>query len=440
VASRTDPLVAARYFQERCWSEFWKVFVRIQKLAIIEGHMDAHVPLVAFNAHLLAGDASYRSAGISVYIESLLRELSGADYGIRLQVLLGKDAGPLVPPVQLAALRAQWPTRHAWQRVLWEQTVLPARLRYMGAHLLHAPAFVGPLAASCPAVITVHDLSFLRYPQFFRRGNRLYLRTLTGVACRRAAAVIAVSNFTAREVHRLLGVPESRIFTVYHGVAQRFRRLPEGEVARFRRDRGLPERFILFFGTLEPRKNLIRLVRAFAQLRDPDLHLVLAGAKGWFYEAVFAEVERLELGARVHFTGYVPAEDQAFWYNAAHAFAYVSIYEGFGMPVLEALACGTPTVTSTTTSLPEAGGSAVMLVAPEDETALADALHVVLNDAAARDAMREAGLRHAAGFSWATAARQTVEVYHGVLARSGKTLQRSPSLEADSNASVIETR
>jgi glycosyltransferase involved in cell wall biosynthesis len=398
--------------------------------------MDAHVPLVVFNAHLLAGDASYRSAGISVYIENLLRELNGADYGMRLQVLLGRD----VEATGTGGIRARVPTRKAWQRVLWEQTVLPARLRQMHANLLHAPAFVAPVATSCPTVITVHDLSFLRYPQFFRRGNRLYLQMLTGVACRRAAAVIAVSNFTAREVHHLLGVPESGIFTVYHGVAPRFRQLPEEDVARFRRERGLPDRFLLFFGTLEPRKNLIQLVRAFARLHDPDLHLVLAGAKGWFYEAVFAEVERLELGARVHFPGYVPAEEQAFWYNAAHAFAYVSLYEGFGMPVLEALACGTPTVTSDTTSLPEAGGPGVMLVSPADEAALADALHTVLNDAAAREGMREAGLRHAAGFSWSAAARQTAGVYHRVLTQSGKASRRSSSAKPNRDGRDIETR
>jgi glycosyltransferase involved in cell wall biosynthesis len=411
--------------------------------------MNAHVPLVVFNAHLLAGDASYRSAGISVYIESLLRELSAADYGLRLRVLLGKDAGASALPAHLLApgqsttvegMRARCPTGRAWQRVLWEQTVLPALLGQMHANLLHAPAFVSPLAAGCPTVITVHDLSFLRYPQFFRRGNRLYLRTLTGVACRRAAAIIADSDFTAQEVRHLLGVPESRIFTVYPGVASRFRRLPEDEVADFRRRRGLPERFILFLGTLEPRKNLIGLVRAFARLRDTNLHLVLAGAKGWFYEAVFAEVERLELGARVHFPGYVASDEQALWYNAAEAFTYVSTYEGFGMPVLEALACGTPTITSATTSLPEAGGPGAMLVSPEDEGELADALYQVLNDPAARDAMRDAGLRHAAGFSWVTTARQTADVYHLALAGAGEASRHLPSSTRNPDDPIIEAR
>ena len=135
---------------------------------------------------------------------------------------------------------------------------------------------------------------------------------------------------------------------------------------------------MLFLGTLEPRKNLIRLIKAFALLKDPDLHLVLAGAQGWFYQDILQEVERSGVADRVRFPGFVPSADQALWYNAADGFAYVSVYEGFGMPVLEALACGTPTVTSSTTSLPEAGGHGAVLVPPDDEHAIAAALHAVL--------------------------------------------------------------
>jgi glycosyltransferase involved in cell wall biosynthesis len=285
----------------------------------------------------------------------------------------------------------------------------------MGAELLHAPAFVGSLLSSCRQVITVHDLSFLRHPEFFRKGNRVYLSLMTGIACRRAEAVIAVSDFTAREVVALLRVAPERVVRIYHGVAERFHPLPAAAVAQFRRDKGLPERFVLFMGTLEPRKNLIRLVRAFARLTDPALHLVLAGAQGWFYSAVYTEVARLGLEDRVRFAGYVPASEQAFWYNAADVFAYLSTYEGFGMPVLEALACGLPVVASATTSLPEAGGKGARLVRPDDEGAIADALHDVLANAALRGQMREQGLHHAAQFSWNAAAAETLAVYERVI-------------------------
>jgi glycosyltransferase involved in cell wall biosynthesis len=312
-------------------------------------------------------------------------------------------------------LRTDFSTNRPERRILWEQTVLPRLLSRLQADLLHAPAFVAPIASRCAQVITVHDLSFLRYPKYFRTGNRIYLALMTGIACRRAAGVIAVSDFTGQEVTKLLKVSPERVHTVYHGVAPRFRPLPEEDVARFRRIHGLPERFILYMGTLEPRKNLIRLIQAFDKLRDPSLHLVLAGAKGWLFEEIFGEVERLDLTDRVHFPGFVPDEDQAFWYNAARVFAYVSVYEGFGMPVVEALACGAPTVTASTTSLPEAGGSGVLLTPPDDVGAMADALHRVLSDAVLRGRLRELGFAQAARFSWDATARETAEVYRRAL-------------------------
>ncbi len=382
--------------------------------------------LVAFNAHLLSAGDSYRSAGIAVYVMNLLRGLAALDGDLRYQVLLG-DRRLSPTDFDLPVRFSRVSTGHPATRILWEQVVLPGLLRRLGADVLHAAAFVGPLLSSCPQVITVHDLSFLRHPEFFRRGNRLYLGTFTGIACRRAAAVIAVSQFTAREVQQLLGVPAARVHTIYHGLDPRFRPLPPAEVATFRQKMQLPDRFVLYLGTLEPRKNLTQLVRAFARLRDPDVHLVLAGGRGWLYEEIFAEVERLDLGARVHFPGFVPAESQALWYNAAEAFTYISHYEGFGFPVAEALACGVPTLAAATTSLPEAGGDGVLWVDPGTdavtaETAIADSLHRLLTDAPLRAELRQRGLAHAARFTWAETARQTEALYRHVLeAKKGQS-------------------
>lgn len=371
-------------------------------------------PLIAFNAHLLSAEASYRSAGIAVYIANLVRHLARAETGLRYALLLG-DEQVKAETVGLPPVFSRMSTRRPAVRILWEQSGLPLQLRQMQADLLHAPAFIGPLLSPCPQVITIHDLSFLRYPEYFRRGNRLYLRTLTGISCRRAAAVIAVSNFTATEAVKLLNVPADRVHTIYHGIDPRFRPLPRDEIERFRREKGLPERFVLHMGTLEPRKNIAQLVRAFALLRDPDLHLVLAGGRGWLYDEIFAEVERLGLKSRVHFPGYVTAEIQTLWYNAAHAFAYISNYEGFGFPVVEALACGTPTLTASTTSLPEAGGDGALTAPPDDAAAIAEGLHRLLTDGALRSDLRQRGLAHAAQFVWSETARQTAALYRQVI-------------------------
>ncbi len=388
-----------------------KHFVILPKRIIMAWLMVNRKPsLIAFNAHLLVGEASYRSAGIASYMMHLLRCLSTANPNLDYALLLGdvRLPGDLTG---FHVLRSHFKTHRPIARIFWEQTLLPWVLYRIQADVLHAPAFVGPIMSPCPQVITVHDLSFLRHPEFFRRGNRLYLSLMTGLACRRAAAVIAVSDFTAREVTALLNVPPSRVHTVYHGVDPAFHPLPEEAVARFRREKNLPEKFILYLGTLEPRKNLCRLVRAFARLSLPNVHLVLAGGRGWLYEEIFAEVERCDLEGRVHFPGYVPTDALPLWYNAAVGFAYISNYEGFGLPVVEALACGTPTVTASTSSLPEVAGDAAILVSPEDEDAMVEALQRLLMDGELRRTLRQRGLARASRFSWAQAALQTTAVY-----------------------------
>jgi glycosyltransferase involved in cell wall biosynthesis len=184
-------------------------------------------------------------------------------------------------------------------------------------------------------------------------------------------------------------------------------------VEAFRRQNGLPERFILFLGTLEPRKNIPTLLDAYASIASrTDAPLIIGGAKGWLYDAIFAKVEALALGDRVRFAGYIDQAVQPLWYAAATVFAFPSLYEGFGMPPLEAMACGTPVVTSTSSSLPEVVGDAGITVSPRDADALGEALLRILNDAALRVELRERGLRQAQRFSWHETAKRTLMAYH----------------------------
>jgi glycosyltransferase involved in cell wall biosynthesis len=279
-------------------------------------------------------------------------------------------------------------------------------------------AFVAPLMSPCPTVVTVLDLSFLLYPDAFKSLKRSYLRLMTRISARRAKRVIAISESTRRDVIALLGVPAERVQTVYCGVDPRFEPRPAAEVAAFRQQKGLPERFILFLGTIEPRKNVSRLIEAFSQLlaSDPaetsDLYLVVAGGKGWFSEHVFARVEALGLGDRVLFPGYVPEEEKVLWYNAATCFCYPSLYEGFGLLPLEAMACGVPVITSDVSSLPEVVGDAGVTVPPGDPAALCEALRRLTVNPALRAELAQEGRARARRFSWAEAARQTVGVYH----------------------------
>lgn len=367
---------------------------------------------IAINAHLLSSQAGYRSAGVHHYIYQLLRHLEPTDSS-RYTVLVGE--GEIPPNASLSPLRSRWPTGRAPVRVVWEHLVQPWTLHQINADLVHEPVFIGPLFSTCPTVITIHDLSFIRLPHLFRPANRLYLTVMTRLSARRARRLIAVSAHTAAESVKLLGVSMERIDVIYHGVDSIFRPLPDDEIEAFRQKRGLPERFILCVGTLEPRKNHTRLIEAFARIYDGKSKLVLIGGKGWLYDELFAKIEALELNKAVIFQGYVANEDLPLWYNAATVFAYPSLYEGFGMPILEAQACGTAVMTSTAPPLPETAGEAALLANPHDVEEMATKLNRLLTDKPLRHELEKRGVAHAHQFTWTRTAQETAHVYRHAL-------------------------
>ena len=374
---------------------------------------------VGLNAHLLSRQAGYRSAGIHSYIHQLIQHLPEADKDLRAIVFTGRSRREEWGVSDALGWRAsRWPTHRPWVRIAWEQLLQPWALRRAGVQLLHAMAFVSPLAAPVPTVITVHDLSFLRFPERFRPANRLYLSTMTRLSCRRARRIIAVSQATADQVVQLLGVPAERIDVVPHGVQHaHFCPLPPSQVAALSREKGLPERFVLFLGTLEPRKNLITLIEAFARTEAmrQGYKLVIAGGKGWYYGEIFTHVERLGLERSILFPGFVPADELSLWYNAATVFVYPSLYEGFGMPLLEAMACGTPVIGSQASCMPEVVGDAGLLVSPHDVAGLVGSLDQLLADADLRADLSQRGRTRAATFTWEAAAQATVASYRQAL-------------------------
>jgi len=365
---------------------------------------------IGLNAHLLSMTETYRGAGINWYIHNLLTYLPRVDRDNRYTAFIGDGQ---FTSSELALSFSRLPTSRPVVRIFWEQVVQPFALRKERVDLLHALAFVTPLLSPCPSVVTIYDLSFLLYPESFKRAKRFYLGLFTRLSARRARRIIAISESTKRDVVRLLGVSPEKVEVVYCGIDEAFRPLAEDQVAAFRVQRGLPERFVLFVGTIEPRKNVTRLIEAFADLRFAicDLRLVIGGAKGWFYQDVFARVEELGLQGEVMFPGYIPVSELPLWYNAAELFVYPSLYEGFGLPPLEAMACGTPVIAANTSSLPEVVGEAGLTVDPLDVEGLAEAMRRVLGDEALRQEMRKRGLQRARGFSWMKTAQETVLVY-----------------------------
>ncbi len=367
---------------------------------------------VGLNALLLYSGrgASHRRAGIHSYIRGLLPHLPAADARLTYTAFVGPvwdDANNGIAAVNTPETLADRPAA----RVLWEQLLLPWLSMRERVRLLHAMAFVSPVLTPLPTVVTVYDLSFLRLPGRFRPANRAYLSLFTRLSCRRARRVIAISEHTRKDVVELLGVSRQRVDVIYPGLGFAFRRASPQAVASFRERRGLPERFILYLGTIEPRKNLSVLINAYNKLRPEGVYLICAGGRGWLYEDVFKTVEELQLSRDVLFPGFLPAEDLPLWYSACSAFVYPSDYEGFGFPVMEAMACGAPTITTNAASLPEVAGRAARLVPPGDVGALAESIGTVLDNPALQSELVEAGPAQARRFCWETAGRLTARTY-----------------------------
>ena len=390
--------------------------------------MDDTRPLhVAINAQLVSFAQTYRNAGVSRYTYTLLDGLSRSVSAQRYTAFVASpeaDAAarsPLAARENLALVASSWPTTGPQQRILWEQLALPGELRTREVDVFHSPVNVLPARLPCASVVTVHDLAFVHYPQFFRPARRVYQRAFTVRSVRAATLVVAVSQSTKRDLIERFAVPEERLRVIYPAIDPDFQPEPDrARLAAFRAAHGLPDDYILFLGTLEPRKNLVLLVEAYARLREMDENaprLVIAGAKGWYFQSLFERVQSLDLSSHITFAGYISREEQPLWYAAAKLFVYPSVYEGFGLPIVEALACGTPTITSTVSSMPEAGGAVALGVVPDDALGMAHAMRGVLASPEVRERTLAEGPRWARRFSVDRLADEYREVYEEAATR-----------------------
>ena len=293
---------------------------------------------------------------------------------------------------------------------LWTHVRLSAELlRPARPDVLFVPAHVLPLAHPLPTVVTVHDLGYRHFPEAHPWRQRLYLEWSTRFSARQATRVIADSAATKRDLARFCGVPEGKIAVVYPGYDDSLARVDPAEVrARY----GLPENYFLHVGTLQPRKNLMRLMEA-VSLAPAPICLVLAGRAGWLAAPIAARAR--ELADRVRWLEYVPDEDLAGLYSGAQALVFPSLFEGFGFPVLEAMACGTPVICSNTSSLPEVAGEAALLADPQDVQALLRAMLRVQAEPALRAELAARGLSRVRQFSWRRAAEETLAVLEEVV-------------------------
>jgi len=363
--------------------------------------------------------AAHERAGLGRYAASLARAILSE--GVRLSAFVNDVRGSRLPgPLgDLPTFSAGMPRRRWRLRAAVSYLGLPGPDRvFAGIDLFHATEHLLPRLAHVRSVFTLHDLAYLRVPQHHLPRNRIYLRAMMPRFLRRADRIIAVSEYTRRDAIDAYQIDPGKIAVVPEGVDERFTPgLPRERLADVRRRYGLPERFVLCVGTIEPRKNLPTLLRAYAaMLRSgaSDVGLVIAGGEGWLVRPFFEELRSLGLEDRVVLTGHVPDDDLPALLTASTVFAFPSEFEGFGLPPLEAMACGVPVVSSNAASLPEVVGDAGLLLPPHDVGSWTTSLRRLLDDADLRARLRKRGLVQAGRFSWANAARQTLEVYRSV--------------------------
>ncbi len=358
--------------------------------------------------------------GIGRYTRELFRALIELDQSDEFVLYFnharGQRPAPLFPSVKNVVERPLGvPDR--WMSILWFRlrAPLPVDLITGPVDIFHFPDFVLPPVRNGHRVVTVHDLSFLLHPEYADEGLRSYLERTVPKSVRSADFVVVDSANTLNELVCLMDADPARVEVVYPAVSDHFQPVEYGEkLETVRKKYNLHYPFILNQNVIEPRKNLPRLIQAYARLRK-DLEiphrLVIGGGLGWMYESVFQTVEELNLGEEVIFLGYVPDADLPALYSLAEVFVYPSIYEGFGIPALEAMACGTPVVTSNSSSLPEAVGDAGLTVKPTDVDGIAEAIAQILMNRTLRADLRRRGLERAKLFTWRASAEKVLAIY-----------------------------
>ena len=384
-------------------------------------------------------DAQY--SGVSEYTLNLVKEILKLDKKNEYKLFYnsGKDMSGCIPDFTASnaeIISARYPNKifnFLMQKILhWPKIdrllgVDPAsNLRSSGVNLFFMPNIgFASLSSGCKKIITVHDLSFLRYKEFFSLKQRIWHRIINAKKfLNKADIIVAVSENTKKDIVELCDVNPEQVKVIYSGIGDQYSKIKNIDMQNFafqdlaliKKKYNLPDKYILYLGTLEPRKNVEGIIRAFNELRMKnkelaEIKLVIAGGNGWKSKNIFNVWEKSKYKDDIKFLGYVNSNDKAYLYNLASVFVYPSFYEGFGFPPLEAMACGTPVITSFTSSIPEVVGEAAIMVDPYNITGIANAMEQVLTNQELQNDLIKKGLEQARRFSWEKTAKEYLEVF-----------------------------
>jgi glycosyltransferase involved in cell wall biosynthesis len=367
------------------------------------------------------GNVSKR-VGISEYVYELLTQFAkgeGQEVESSFEIYLKQKTGKDFPSES-----KNWHYKVFGPSKLWTQIALPAHLflERQKPDVFFSPAHYAPRFSPVPTVVSIMDLAFFHFPELFTKKDLNQLKSWTGYSIKKAKKIITISQASKDDIIKLYGIEPERIAVIYPGIKQQASLTPHIYPMNELKTRyKIGDNFLLFVGTLQPRKNVVRIIEAFAETRkqktesgDHDLELVIIGRKGWQYEEILAAPEKYGVKNQVKFLDFVPDEDLMLFYQHAQAFVWPSLYEGFGLPVLEAMKFGCPVITSNVSSLPEAGGDAALYVDPENVEEIKHAIEKVVSDEKLRNEMVAKGKKQVEKFSWEKAAKETLEVLQEV--------------------------
>lgn len=374
-----------------------------------------------------------KQVGVSVYTHNLLRYFKHvADSTLRFRIYLRNS-----PLDHMPQATKYFSYVHVAGTFMWSQVFLPAKL-YIGGknNVFFSPAHYAPRFAPSKQVVTIHDLSYFYYPDEFLKKDLYKLKNWTEYSIKNASHIIAVSKTTKKDIVKLYGTPEEKISVVYNGFEKQplssLRLRPsvassEGGGANDNERRGNPddvlkslqikkEKFILYVGTLQPRKNITVLIKAFADVnkKDPEFKLIITGRRGWMYDEILKIADEQQCREAIIFTGYLDNEQVAALYSNAFCYVMPSLYEGFGIPVLEAMSFGCPVISSFASSLPEVGGDACLYFDPQNPLELMSRIHLLMKDKSVRKELIKNGKERIKLFSWEKCARETLEILKSV--------------------------
>jgi alpha-1,3-rhamnosyl/mannosyltransferase len=359
------------------------------------------------------------STGVGRYLRNIIREMVSADPEVKFRLYLDREGEDGLEGLDRIERRRPQGSRGR-NILVWTQWDLPKMVRREPVPLVHFPFYTTPLVLGCPSVVTIHDITFSLHPEWFPWRSRISFSAIAPWSARRADRVLTVSEHSRRDLIRKYGLEPDRVTAIPLASDPSFTPRPPGEIEGVTARLGLTPPYLIHLGSIHPRRNLEKLLDAFTDVADrgPDLDLVLAGRVEAPYTEIDSMISRRALEGRVIHLGYAEEVDLPALVSGAEAMVYPSLYEGFGLPVLEAMACGTPVITSNVSALPETAGDAALLVDPGSRESIARAIQSILDEPALRERLKEAGLRRAGSFSWRRTAEATLDAYRSVLSRN----------------------